>query len=454
MVQKNLGRLLYTFIFSLGFIAVFSFSSAREDSYKKLQKERKKVLSREFRKELIEVTEGVHVAVGYGAGNPVLLEGTDGVVIIDTMLSTEAAEQVREIFFQITEKPVKVIIYTHSHSDHTGGAAVFARGFNPDIIARRNPGGDLPGYRVLEDILKKRAQRQFGSNLPLEDKIDGIAPVIRPYGGRGAGKLDPTHTFEKKEILTVGGITMELVAASGETDDHIFVWLPEKEVLICGDNFYMSFPNLYALRGTPYRDVSKWIDSLNMMIQRNAKHLISGHARPISGKENVRRALTDYRDGIEHVYKETLIGMNEGLSPNELAHTIRLPESLKRSVFLQEYYGVIQWAIRSIYYGHLGWFDGNPTNLFPLSPFEEAKRIEALVGSKDAMMESAQAAFFSGDYQWTCRLLDYFLELEPDSKKAKTLKAKALRGLADRQISSNARHYYLSVANELIAEDP
>ena len=59
---------------------------------------------------------------------------------------------------------------------------------------------------------------------------------------------------------------MKLVHTPGETDDQLYVWLPEKRVLMPGDNFYRAFPNLYAIRGTPYRDVRKWISSLDEMI--------------------------------------------------------------------------------------------------------------------------------------------------------------------------------------------
>jgi alkyl sulfatase BDS1-like metallo-beta-lactamase superfamily hydrolase len=453
-MQNRIGPLIHIWVLTFILLVLSPCAFAQRDFQQSLQSERDKTLSHEFRKELVEVAEGVHVAVGYGAGNSVLLEGRDGVVIVDTMLGTEAAEEVRDAFHQITDKPVKLIIYTHRHSDHVGGATVFARGFNPDIYARSKPVGTLPGFEKLTDVLKVRAKRQFGSELPLEDKIDGIAPVYRPTGGVGAGKLPPTHTFdEERKSLSIAGIDIELVAASGETDDHLFVWLPEKEVLICGDNFYMSFPNLYALRGTAYRDVSLWVSSLNKIIHQDAKYLISGHARPISGRENVRKTLTDYRDGIEYVLNETLRGMNEGLSPDELAYTIRLPEHLAGKVYLREYYGVIQWAVRSIYDGHLGWFDGNPTNLFPLSPFEEAKRMAALVGSEEALVETAQTAIASGEFQWACQLLDHLMVLDPDSRKAQTLKAEALRHLADQQMSSNARHYYLAVARELMNAD-
>ncbi len=415
--------------------------------------EKRKVLSKQFQKEIITVTEKVHVAVGYGASNSVLIDGVDSLIIVDTMLGTEAAENVLAAFRKITDKPIKAIIFTHSHSDHIGGASVFARDSNPEIYARSTIKNALSGYENLRDIMNIRARRQFGSDLPQAEKIAGIAPVYRPLGGIGEGKLTPTHIIhEGRKKTRMAGINLEFVAAPGETDDHLYIWLPEEKVLICGDNYYFSFPNLYAIRGTQYRDISKWVNSLDKMIQEDAEYLISGHARPIIGKENVHKVLTDYRNAINFVLTETLKGMNEGMTPDGLAQSVKLPEDLASKDDLQEFYGVIEWSVRSIYSGYFGWFDGNPTNLFPLSPVEEAKRILSIVGSEEKLLNKVETAITEKDYQWACQLADYFIALEPESKDAKLLKAKALLALAEEQMSSNARHYYLSVAKELMEE--
>jgi glyoxylase-like metal-dependent hydrolase (beta-lactamase superfamily II) len=53
--------------------------------------------------------------------------------------------------------------------------------------------------------------------------------------------------------VQVGGVRIELVEAHGETHDQLFVWLPDKSVLLPGDNYYHSFPNLYSIRGTSPR---------------------------------------------------------------------------------------------------------------------------------------------------------------------------------------------------------
>jgi uncharacterized sulfatase len=412
--------------------------------------ERQAILSEEFTREVIRVAEGVHVAVGFGASNSVLVHGEDGAIIVDTQYGTEAARLVRDAFREITDKPIVAIFLTHSHSDHIGGTAVFAEGHSPEIYARPASERALNRYSELSDVLSIRARRQFGSDLPREDKIDGIAPVVRPDGGIGAGKVSPTRLLTSdREELILAGVDMTVLAGPGETDDHLLIWLPATGVLIAGDNFYFSFPNLYAIRGTSYRDVSEWINTLDRMIDFDAEHLITGHARPVSGRENVRMVLTDYRNAIDHVLSSTLKGANRGLSPDELAAGVVLPDSLAEKPYLREFYGVVPWSVRSIYSGYLGWFDGNPTQLFPLTPAEEAGRMVELAGSAGELLDAAQQAVDAGDHQWGCELIDHLLVLEPQSADLKRLKARALRELATKQISSNARHYFLSCAKQL-----
>lgn len=415
-----------------------------------LKAQREQILSDEFRKELVHVTDGIYTAVGFGASNCTLIEGTDGLIIVDTMMCTESAKQVMELFRKISQKPVEALIYTHSHTDHIGGASVFAGDANPDIYAGQNQTAGLPGHEKLADIIKKRSGRQFGSDLSNTEKIPGIAPVDRPTGGYAAGKLEPTYKcFEERTPVHISGIDLELLSAPGETNDHLYVWIPAKKVLICGDNFYCSFPNLYAIRGTPYRDVSHWIVSLNKIIDERPDYLISGHARPISGSDRIIETVAAYRDAISFVLGQTLEGMNLGLTPDQLAKSIKLPENLTENRYLQEYYGVVEWSTRAIYHGFLGWFDGNPTNLFPLSPTEEAERMVGLVGSREKLLETARNALKLKDYQWVCQLCDYFLALDPESRSARAIKAQALEALGYQQVNSNARHYYLSSAKEL-----
>jgi len=200
----------------------------------------------EFRQEMIHVTDGVWVAVGYGLANSVLLEGDDGVVIVDTMESAEAAGAVKQAFGRITAKPVKAIIYTHFHTDHTNGTRVMAGDDHPEIISHETTLAHLDRVvNVTRDITYKRAMRQFGTLLPAESFINaGIGPRLRFSADATTALVRPTRTFAGQRLdLTIAGIDMVLLHVPGETPDQIAVWLPAQKVLLPADNYYKAFPN-------------------------------------------------------------------------------------------------------------------------------------------------------------------------------------------------------------------
>ena len=69
--------------------------------------------------------DNIYVAIGYGLANCIMIEGDDGIVIIDTMESTDTAKEVLDEFREITKKPIVGIVLTHFHADHTNGIDVF-----------------------------------------------------------------------------------------------------------------------------------------------------------------------------------------------------------------------------------------------------------------------------------------------------------------------------------------
>jgi alkyl sulfatase BDS1-like metallo-beta-lactamase superfamily hydrolase len=407
--------------------------------------------SAEFRPEVIEVTDGVHVAIGFGLANCILLEGDDGVVIVDAMESEEAAVPVKEAFSSITAKPVKAIIYTHYHADHIMGATVMAGDDHPDIFSHATTSYYLDRIaNITRETTYRRAMRQFGSLLPEGGIINaGIGPRLEYDETKTLGVLAPSKTFSEDRLnLEIAGLKLNLFYAPGETPDQIFIWMPDKKVLLPADNFYKSFPNLYAIRGTAYRDVKHWVNSIDKMRALKPEYLVPQHTRPVSGADEIYQTLTNYRDAIQFVHDQTIRWMNKGLTPMEIVEKVKLPPHLARQPYLHEYYGTVPWSVRAIFDGYLGWFGGNATDLFPLPLKERARRFADLAGGEQALLERARRAVEGQDYQWALELTDQLLQLNPESAEAHKLKAAALKALGSRQIAATARNYYLTQALE------
>lgn len=412
--------------------------------------------SEQFQEQIINVADNVYTAVGFSVSNVSMIVGDDGVVIVDTGMMGESADKIAKEFRKITDKPVKAIIYTHSHGDHTGGAPVFLGAERPQIWAHINFGSEARPWKdgglTYQNV---RGARQAGFKLPPEQRINnGVAPVRYPKRGGavfGSGEsTKPTHFLKgERQTINVAGVELELVSSPGETNDELFVWYPAGKVLFAGDNFYRSFPNLYAIRGTPNRSVRLWAESLTKLADNAADALVGGHTNPILGAGEVKQVLGDYRDAVQFIHDKTVEGMNKGMTPDELVEYVQLPEYLANKDYLQPFYGHPEWGVRSVFNGYLGWFDGNASNLFRLSPKSEAERVAKLAGGEEKLRAAAKDALAEDDNQWAAQLADHLLVINKHDSDAKHIKADALTKLAGNMVNATARNYYLTVAREL-----
>ena len=398
------------------------------------------------------INERIRCFVGFGHSNCTVIEGETSLILIDALDSGERARGLKEKLEQETGKTVETIIYTHGHPDHRGGAGAFQDTVK-EIIAFVPKRVQLKYTERLNKVLGERTRRQFGYALTEEECItQGIG--IREGHAVGDGVyefLPPTTVYtEEKVERTIDGVRLELKAAVGETDDQIFVWLPDDQVLCCGDNYYGCWPNLYAIRGSQYRDIAAWTDSLKEIMAYPAKALLPGHTRPILGQEKIQEVLGNFCGAIESVLLQTLDCMNQGMTESETAEAVKLPEEYLGLPYLGEFYGTIDWSVRAIYHGYLGWFDGNPTNLNRLPDCVMAEEILDLAG-EEAVYARAEERYGEGNYQMTVQLCDLILQAGGrKEKEAQKLKGKSLMKLAERITSANGRHYYIDCAKELL----
>ena len=243
----------------------------------------------------------------------------------------------------------------------------------------------------------------------------------------------------------ISGLHLVFLHIPGETPDQMGVWMPGKRILLSADDIYKTFPNLYAIRGTPPRDVQVWANSLHTLAALRPQYLVPSHTRPVTGEDEIFDLLSTYGNAIQYIHDQTVRYINKLKHPEEIARLVKLPKRLANHRYLLEFYGTVAWSVKSVYTQYLGWFSGDPVELFPLTPREKAQRMVDLLGSSK-LLHSARDALDKDDPQWALELATYVHLALPSKHDALNLRLEALRKLASKQTSANGRHFYLIAA--------
>jgi alkyl sulfatase BDS1-like metallo-beta-lactamase superfamily hydrolase len=415
--------------------------------------------SRTMNPGVFEITgKGVYQIFGYALSALTVVEGDDGLILIDPPEDVEKGKRQLVELRKISDKPIKAVLYSHWHTDHNAGVKAFITQEQADsgevlVIAHRDFMSNIISNSISGDgpIIAVRADYSLGGLLE-------VGPEGRVNGGLGPdfimetmSLVTPNTLVDDRLELTVAGVRMEIFWAPSEAIDEIVTWFPDLGVLQSAEVIQgESFPNLHSIRGSRYRDPQAWFTSIDKNLRPlPADFMIPSHGRPLAGRAEVAKVLTDYRDAISYVYDQTLRWINKGYLPDDLVERVTLPAALAESEWLGNFYGGVPHSVRQIYVGELGWFNADPTTLAPLNIRESSKRYVALLGGRDAVFAIASDAARDGDHQWAAELVSHLVRIDRDDTEARLLKADALRALGYQTPNSNWRNFYLTAAREL-----
>jgi alkyl sulfatase BDS1-like metallo-beta-lactamase superfamily hydrolase len=390
--------------------------------------------------------------MGYALGNMIMVDTEEGLVIIDTTESIKVAERIMAEFRKITDKPVKYVIYTHNHGDHYRGTKAFYEpGMN--VIAHV----DFLKELKLQTMRGKRgsmgAVAMFALMFPPEKRHASVSIYPEPRWVRlnwesikPEDLILPNITFKAKHVFKLGSLTFECLHTPGETPDQIIVNIPEYKLVVCADNFYASFPNLYTIRGTSYRPVVEWAKAQDAVIELAPEILVPLHGFPINGTDTIREVLSNYRDAINYVHKIAFDAVRNFETLDVFLPKAKLPPELASLPYLKEFYGCVKYSAQAIYESIVGWFDGDPVNLNPITKKELGAEILALAGSSDKVLEQAEKAQKAGRHQATLELCEMVLQNDPKNKTARLMKIVSLEGLSNLSINGPTINWYKSYA--------
>jgi alkyl sulfatase BDS1-like metallo-beta-lactamase superfamily hydrolase len=358
--------------------------------------------------------------------NVYLVTTPAGNVVIDSG-TVEQAPIARKLLGAVSSDSVKYIVLTHGHADHIGGISLWKQD-GTRIIAQRNYVELVNYVKRLEGFFAPRNAAAFNH----------AAEPAHPWAGNFGATIEPTILFDEKYAFTLGGLHFELQSTPGETPDHLTVWIPAYKIAFIGDNYNgfgepepMSFPNLYALRGTKPRWALDWIASIDKVLALKPEVVLSGHGAPIFGNAEITRRLTRFRDAIQYVHDETVKGMNAGKDVYTLMREIRMPPGSD----LSESFGKISWSVRGIYDGYAGWFDMNPSTMYETPAASIYPDLVKLAGGQKPVVQLAAEKLKAGMPVEALHLTEVVLAGDPGNRAALNIRLQALQYLSDHSVN-------------------
>ncbi len=410
---------------------------------------------------LFEVVDGIYQVRGYDLSNISFIRGETGWIVLDPLITVEAARAALALINQeLGDRPVVAVIYSHSHADHFGGV----RGVTTpeDVAAGRvrilAPEG-FSHHAVSENVLAgnvmtRRAEYMFGGLLeagPLGRVDAGLGKTT----SRGrVSMIPPTDIIgETPTPITIDGVEMIFMyTPNAEAPAEMMFYLPQWKAFCPAEEANAVFHNLYTLRGAQVRsgkDWAAWLEEAIQLFGDDMEVVFGSHHWPRWGREEAVEYLASQRDLYAFVHDQTLRLANQGLTPREIAEILELPASLGQQWYNRDYYGTVSHNSKATYQYYLGWFDGNPAHLSPLPPVESGARYVDWMGGADAMIEKGRASLAAGEYRWVAEAINHLVFAQPENQRARWLQADALEQLGYQAESGPWRNFYLTAAREL-----
>ena len=315
-----------------------------------------------------------------------------------------------------TDDPLTDIVYTHGHVDHVGGAPAFladaeSRGRpRPRITAHENAPLRFARYQETHGYNAVINARQFGpGGLRFPDEF-----------------VAPDDTFEQTHAITVGDTLVELHHDRGETDDHAWSWVADRQAIFCGDLFIWVFPNA----GNPQkvqRYAADWAVALRKMIALEPELLLPAHGLPIAGRDRIAGVLDSTATALEGLLRDTVAMMNEGATLDQIVHTVRVPDRFAELPYLRATYDEPEFVVRNIWRLYGGWYDGNPARLKPAQDAVVAGEVAALAGGAAALSVRAIEVADGGDLRLACQLAEWAGQAAPDDAEVHERRAEVYR---------------------------
>lgn len=345
-----------------------------------------------------------------GSCNSYLVVTDEGSVLIDPAGASGAPEYYKRI---LKNHPLKAILLTHAHQDHS------------DDIAKWKGGLDIPVIVQRKFVEYFEYQARLAGHFSRRNAIWSGQPIPPKPEPKVNSQDEATILFADSYDFELGGIHFHMIHTPGETPDHTTIWIPELEAVCVGDNYYEYFINNTTFRGTMIRPVLGYIAALDTALSFNPRYFLTGHSPPVLGRERIQKTVGDFRDALKYIHDETIKGINEGKDVYTLMQQIQVPSKYN----IVQGFGKVAWTVRGIYQENIGWFDGNPANMYPLPPSSVYVDLVQLAGGPDSILKRAEKYYQNAEFNRVLHLTDVVLESDPDNESIWKIRMKSLEAL-------------------------
>ncbi|HKJ20371.1 MAG TPA: alkyl sulfatase dimerization domain-containing protein [Woeseiaceae bacterium] len=411
---------------------------------------------------LFEVVPGkIYQVRGFDLANMTVVRGETGWIVFDVLLVKETAAAALELVNQqLGERPVTAVVYSHSHADHFGGIHGVVdeenvRSGKVPIIAPRG----FMDHAIAENIyagnaMTRRAGYQYGRMLPISPSGQVDSAIGKATATGVVGLVAPTRVIEEDyEEVVVDGVRMVFQNTPGtEAPAEMNTWFPDYKAFWAAENITATIHNIYTLRGALVRDALQWSKGINEALYRfgaKADVMLASHNWPRWGNARIQEVMRAQRDAYANLNNQVLHLANQGVTINEIHNEYRVPDSLAQQWSVRQYHGSEFHNARGVANRYLGYWDGNPATLAPLSPADSAPLYVEMMGGAEAILAKGRDLFEEGKYRHAMEIVNKLVYAEPDNESAKDLLASVFEQLGYQYESASMRNSFLAAAQEL-----
>ncbi|WP_210398148.1 alkyl/aryl-sulfatase [Motiliproteus sediminis] len=407
------------------------------------------------------VPDKIYQVRGYDLANISFIKSDKGWIVFDPLTAKEtAAAALKFINEQLGKRPVVAVVYSHSHADHFGGV----RGVvdEADVLSGKvkviAPVGFMD-HAVAENVyagnaMNRRMFFQYGVLLP-RSPFGHVDQSIGKNTAAGNLGLIPPNVIIRDDIeeLTVDGVKMVFQNTPGtEAPAEMNTYFPAWKAFWAAENITGTIHNIYTLRGALVRDALAWSKAINealYLFGQEAEVMFASHSWPRWGNERIQEVMRAQRDTYAHLNNGVLHLANQGVTINQIHNVYEVPESLQQQWAARSYHGSVEHNSRAVVNRYLGYWDGNPTTLIPLSPEDSAPLYVEMMGGSDKIIAKGKQLYDQGKYKHAQEILNKLVYAEPSNRKAKDLLADVFEQIGYQQESPSVRNSFLAAAYEL-----